>query len=234
MLDGIARARQLAISQRTTVYMVFVPTNFWGNTTWLNNLTPAQRSVATNLVDKQLSGYNFISHGRVGDQPGQHAWHYLADWDSLPQGTIIAPAKFLPQNDSMRISQWESDYGNQIDNWISGESQIYGFQRVEVPFPTETSSNNLMPYIAFDYLGRLISEAPANSDSFHSAYIPLAQGTVSYSRDPSTKAPTIPGSLLTANDITETPPGNGTNISYQVIDVNPLTGRATLEQFHIK
>ena len=29
MLDGVARARQLAISQRTTVYMVFVPTNFW-------------------------------------------------------------------------------------------------------------------------------------------------------------------------------------------------------------
>ena len=31
LLDGVARARQLAISQRTTVYMVFVPTNFWDN-----------------------------------------------------------------------------------------------------------------------------------------------------------------------------------------------------------
>ena len=29
LLDDVARARQLAISQRTTVYMVFVPTNFW-------------------------------------------------------------------------------------------------------------------------------------------------------------------------------------------------------------
>ena len=29
LLDGVARARQLAISHRTTVYMVFVPTNFW-------------------------------------------------------------------------------------------------------------------------------------------------------------------------------------------------------------
>ena len=29
MLNDVARARQLAISQRTTVYMVFVPTNFW-------------------------------------------------------------------------------------------------------------------------------------------------------------------------------------------------------------
>ena len=31
LLDDVARARQLAMSQRTTVYMVFVPTNFWNN-----------------------------------------------------------------------------------------------------------------------------------------------------------------------------------------------------------
>ena len=29
LLDDLARARQLAISQRTTVYMVFVRSNFW-------------------------------------------------------------------------------------------------------------------------------------------------------------------------------------------------------------
>src|SRR6266571_5117108 len=29
LLDDVARARQYAISQRTTVFMVFVPTNFW-------------------------------------------------------------------------------------------------------------------------------------------------------------------------------------------------------------
>src|SRR5262249_20844059 len=29
LMDAISRGRQLAISQRTTVYMVFVPTNFW-------------------------------------------------------------------------------------------------------------------------------------------------------------------------------------------------------------
>src|SRR4051812_4982181 len=31
MLDDVARARQLAISQRSTVFMVFVPTNFWSD-----------------------------------------------------------------------------------------------------------------------------------------------------------------------------------------------------------
>ena len=29
LLDDVGRARQLALSQRTTVYMVFVPMNFW-------------------------------------------------------------------------------------------------------------------------------------------------------------------------------------------------------------
>src|SRR6266566_7565952 len=31
LLDDVARARQYAISQRTTVFMVFVPTNFWND-----------------------------------------------------------------------------------------------------------------------------------------------------------------------------------------------------------
>ena len=73
LLDDIGRARQLAISQHTTVYMVFVPTNFFG-TAFLNGLStiaPAADQVAayvaaTNMLDKQLSGYNFISYGRVG------------------------------------------------------------------------------------------------------------------------------------------------------------------------
>src|SRR5208282_1774281 len=77
LLDGVARARQLAISQRTTVYMVFVPTNFWvvGGTfpdaKWWPGLTPAQKVAATNLCSEQLSGYNFVAYGAMGDQPGQ-------------------------------------------------------------------------------------------------------------------------------------------------------------------
>ena len=48
LLDGVARARQLAISQRTTVYMVFVPGSFWGSdpSGFLSSLTLAQRTAA--------------------------------------------------------------------------------------------------------------------------------------------------------------------------------------------
>src|SRR5271156_3856435 len=88
LLDDVGRARQLAIANRTTVYMVFVPTNFWGTlpNPWFNSLTPAAQAVATNLCDMQMTGYNFIANGAVGDQPGRHSWHYLAQWQSLPDG----------------------------------------------------------------------------------------------------------------------------------------------------
>ena len=88
LLDDIGRARALAISQRTTIFMVFVPANFWGG-------LPASAAL-TNLVEKQLTGYNFISLGKVGDQPGQHYWHYLSDWQALPSGTFIPAAKLTP------------------------------------------------------------------------------------------------------------------------------------------
>src|SRR5438046_2140331 len=44
LLDDVARARQLAISQRTTVYMVFVPTNFWSDPAYpaLDNVNKAR------------------------------------------------------------------------------------------------------------------------------------------------------------------------------------------------
>ncbi len=229
LLDDIGRARQLAISQRTTVYMVFVPTNF----SFATFITTTNASVVTNLLDKQLAAYNFISYGKVGDQPGQHVWHYLADWQSLPEGAFIAAAKFQGTNYSMTIPQWTSDNAGQIDNWQNPRTQIYGFARTPIPFPTESSAAVSLPCIAFDYLGRLISET-ADGNNFQHAYIPLAQGTVSFGVDQTTKLPTIPVTPLTASDITENPPGNSTNISYNVIDINPQTGRAKLQHFRMQ
>src|SRR5271170_6465384 len=68
LLDDVGRARQLAIANRTTVYMVFLPTNFWtipppNVASWLNTLSPAARTTVTNLVDKQLTGYTFLGLG---------------------------------------------------------------------------------------------------------------------------------------------------------------------------
>jgi prepilin-type N-terminal cleavage/methylation domain-containing protein len=255
LLDDVGRARQLAISQHTTVYMVFVPTNFFSMNNaagqsiqnGLNSMTPAADKLAaftalTNLVDKQLSGYNFISLGKVGDQPGQHNWHYLADWKSLPEGTFVAAAKFQPAYafSPMQISAWKNDYPNagQIDNWRNSSvgPQIYAFTnagpQMYIPFPTEKSPGVLMPCISFDSTGKLISEVEldqfGNFVKYHHAYIPLAQGTVSYGIDVN-KKPVL--STVKSTDIVENPPGNSTSISYNIIDVDPLTGRAKLQHF---
>lgn len=191
----MARARQLAISQHTTVYMVFVPTNFWDinftpgnfNNTWFNSLSAAEKTAATNLCDKQLSGYTFMADGAIGDQPGQHKWHYLAPWQNLPDGTFIVTNKFdFPGNvvssfSNPFFSQWNVDYPH------SDQNRIYAFTNVAVPFPTEdTVTNIFMPCIAFNYLGQLTLDGqnPAGRDE----YIPLARGSVLPAHDAATKA----------------------------------------------
>jgi prepilin-type N-terminal cleavage/methylation domain-containing protein len=219
LLDGVARARQLAISQRTTVYMVFVPTNFWNtygtpnlNATWWANLTSAQQIAATNLCANQMSGYNFVAYGALGDQPGWHAWHYLASWQTLPDGAFIALQKFVGTNT--------------IYDPITGASYpIAQFRYTNnFPFPTETAATGVwLPYLAFNYLGQLVSEASA-AGSYNDAYIPLAQGSVLPAINPNTKA------LQFGNpDVAEIPPGNSTNIAYKIVHIDWLTGRAVLE-----
>ena len=73
MLDGVARARLLAISQHTTVYMVFVPPTFWADPAYNfgnnPNLIPDDRTAATNLVEKQFVGFNFVTLRTLADQP---------------------------------------------------------------------------------------------------------------------------------------------------------------------
>ena len=230
LLDDIGRARQLAVTHRTTVYMVFLGTNFWQyNAAWPASATLAQRTLATNLCDRQQSGYNFISNGEVGDQPGVHSWHYLSTWQSMPDGTFITPAKMaeLSLAVPMRILPWELDYNAGTKQFID-PFPIMGF-----PFPT--SDTNLitlgkyngtfvpLPYLAFDYTGRLISNVD-NNGNYHDEYIPLTQGSILPARDGNTKMLQMaPPSVL------ELPPGNTTNLSYNIIHIDALTGRAQLE-----
>ena len=227
LLDDVGRARQLAISQRTTVYMVFVPTNFWGSMDF-TKLTTAQLTVLTNLIERQLTGYNFISLGALGDQPGNHQWKYLSDWHALPDNSFIASWKFIRTGVATRFTI-------PTDNDLT----IYPFDETNnIPFPTADSAASvsgywpMLPYIAFDYQGRLVS-SPYDSDRAGSgAIIPLAQGNVAYGKNGTTKTPAF--TPVAAADITETPPGNSTNIGYNVIHVDPLTGRSSLEFFKLK
>jgi hypothetical protein len=216
MVGDIARARQLAMSERTTVYMIFVPTNFW------QGLLPTVQNqpAVTNLCDKQLTGYTFATYGQVGDQPGQHQWRYLAAWQALPEGACIAEQKF---------NQSTNTYYTVIDPLNTSRSyRIYGFNLINsVPFPTETNTSSLLsfyslPYIAFNYLGQLTTNG-VDMAAAHE-YIPLARANIVPSVNADTKT-----FQLGSPQVIESPPGNSTN-AYNIIDIDPLTGRATLQQ----
>jgi prepilin-type N-terminal cleavage/methylation domain-containing protein len=217
LLDAVGHARQLAVKNHTTVFMVFVPTNFWGNVN-LNNLTLAQLTALTNLCDRQLSGYTFIAYGALGDQPGQHTWHYLEPWQSLPDSSFIPPWKFALSK------PFSPPLAMPINDPVTGQAlfKVYGFNELFFPFPTVDAPLLVLPCIAFNYLGQLTFDGqnPASQDE----YIPLGRGSVLPAMDPSSKA-----FQLSAPLVSEDPPGNSTNSAYNLVDIDPLTGRATLK-----
>ena len=115
------------------------------------------------------------------------------------------------------------------DPLISGECyHIYGFDMTNtIPFPTETNtpafgSAFYLPYIAFNYLGQLTDDGQTVAAQHE--YIPLARGSVLPAVDPATKT-----FQLRPPQVYEAPPGNSTN-AYNLIDIDPLTGRATLRE----
>ena len=225
LLDDVGRARQIAISQRTTVYMVFVPTNFWvvsGSfpNAWYNNLTPDQKSIVTNLCDNQLTGYILIGRGSVGDQPGRHNWRYLSSWQNLPAGTFIAAQKFGTPNQLIPPAI-------QIQNNPDSPFPIRGFMTNSVPFPVETNAVLFLnlPCIKFNSFGQLLTQDEKDVRAEHE-YIPLGHGSVSPALNANTKTFT-----LNTPSVVENPPGNSTNISANIIDIDPLTGRAVLQYY---
>ena len=213
LVDDVTRARQLAISRHTTVYMIFCPAGFW-NDTGFSSLSLSNKAPGLNLYDKQLVGYAFVTLRSVGEQPGGATPDYIGPWHTLPEGTFIATNKFGLPNQYVRITDPSS--GRYYD--------AFGFSRTNsIPFPSEdaykpTAPNTkfaTVPYLAFNYLGQLVS---GSGDE----YIPLARGTAAHSRDAQTKV-----ARAALPTLIENPPGNSTN-SFNLIHIDRLTGRARI------
>ncbi|MCX8092103.1 MAG: prepilin-type N-terminal cleavage/methylation domain-containing protein [Verrucomicrobiae bacterium] len=219
LLDDVAGARQYAIAQRTTVYMIFCPPGFWNDPAFPPPAAP-QFARRTNLFEKQYVGYTFLTLRSVGDQPGRTSPRYLSDWRALPEGTFIPPWKFIPPTAYRRIT--DPSTGQFFD--------VYGFATNNIfPFPTDDTlpvggRHVTLPYIAFNYLGQLTVDGvnPAGRDEF----IPLARGAVLVARD-STKTP-----QAVVPTVEERPPGNSTN-AFNLIRIDWLTGRARVERQRI-
>lgn len=135
MSDDLNRARQLAISTRSTVYMVFMP--ILDVSVTVTNLTQAQKEI---LAKRQGRGYAIMSRRSVGSQPGQEEPRYLSEWKELPEGVFISTNKFESR-----------------DTGFAGYlpmDQLPRLNGVQIPTTTGTTYEGL-PYIAFDSNGAL-------------------------------------------------------------------------------
>jgi prepilin-type N-terminal cleavage/methylation domain-containing protein len=232
MLDDLAYARQLALANHTTVYIVFVPTNIV-NTTVYRTATSATADpvgyATLQLYRGQFTTYAMMSLRSVGDQPGQNNPQYLTDWRSLPNGVFIPPQKYGPyylnpgnvKTNAFAYPSGDTTLPPTDLGTIQGAVNTYTFP---FPFVTNTATQARLPYIGFDYQGSLVSRMDE--------YIPLAHGSVLVTLD----ANGIPQPV--SADVEELPPGNTvyevpdpnyeTN-AYNQIHIDWLTGRAHVE-----
>jgi len=206
LLDDFALARQRAIANRSTVYVVFVPPGIINidPEAVIPALSPVEKRVFSNLLGGQYTTYAIIAARQVGDQPGTQTWRYLTDWRTLPEGSFISANKFLGVTDA---------------------NGVQPFTYAPVPFPLTTSPKANLPCIIFNYLGQICDTAGnlRNRDE----NIPLARGSIFYARDPN-------GQLVRlAPDVLETPANNSVNIS-NVLSIDFLTGRARIQQQQVQ
>jgi hypothetical protein len=215
MLDDVAFARQKALQNRSTVYMVFLPPQFWGrpNGPAFKNLSTMGFNQVTNLFTGQYTMYSLLSLRSIGDQPGKSYPKYLMPWRRLPDGVTIAQEKFYRP---MVINDPAASRTNTINPFATNLAQTL------FPFPSVDATANVgnfqLPYIAFTPNGSLTT----NGDE----YIPLTRASVMYPLDQNG----VP--QVAQADWVETPPGSSTN-DYHVIHINWLTGRAKLERKEI-
>lgn len=234
LADDLKFARSKAISERTTVYVVFVPPDFsnltlgypvgYANTPADDALKNRDTRLIEKLLNQKLTSYALFAERRVGDQPGRPSSKYITSWRSLPDGSFIAEREFkrLPS-----AAAWKSLP-------IESRPLPYG----QFPFPSDTVDcpSFDLPYIAFNHLGQLVvpfykvengplQQMTGNPDDL---VVHLAQGSILYGRDANgdlhneaNNPPPIPP------DIVETPPGNSSNLW---VRVNWLTGRAEIDQ----
>ncbi|MBI3414416.1 MAG: prepilin-type N-terminal cleavage/methylation domain-containing protein [Verrucomicrobia bacterium] len=157
LIDDLTLARQRAMNERTTVFVLFVPPEV------------AQLRV-TKLYNHQLTSYALFTRRSVGEQPGMVRPRYLTEWRHLPDGVFIPEFKYglsslLLTNDFFRALP------------VTNVSYFAGPKNA-----TLLVSNNIpYRYLAFNAQGQL--ETPAARDANigkHDEIIPLAKGSIFY------------------------------------------------------
>ena len=234
LLDDVALARQKAINNRSRVYMVFIPPNFW--TTPASNanafatiqasagVNPASLSNVFRLSLGQYNTYALFAEHEIGDQPGQRHPRYLTRWKTLPDGVIIETNMFRAWWGTSTILEPEL-IGEPSFVSMPRTFRVFSFTNdLKFPFPESELTNAVpqmfyLPYIAFDSQGRLVSN-PGNDQ-----FIPLAKASMMAKRDLNLQPDLSPSA-----DVIEPAYREATITNYNLIHIDWLTGRARVEK----
>lgn len=202
LVDDLALARARAISERTTVHMIFVPTNV--------SSLPTSGDVRNDRTLRRLQSgayttYALFAERSVGDQPGRHSVRYLTQWKTLPEGIFIAPWKYIADDNRLNLAATNRPF------WYA-----------KFPFPTSAGNNPdepEVPNITFNEKGSLVVK-DSKREVIEDEYIPLARGSILYSRGPNGE--------LSEFDVRESPPNNSIE-NFHRVRIDGLTGRAKVE-----
>ncbi len=215
LLDDLAYARARAVGERTTVYVVFVSDAILrADQAMGRSLTLPEKKEIAKHANLQYTSYALFSRRSLGDQPGPGTPRYITDWRTMPDGTFILTNKFdssIPIGSARAVLPL---FSRPLLH-ATGNTLPEAF-----PFPAADSQIKVpLPYIAFDYQGRLLQKGLATGED---VYLPIVTGAVIYPQD---EKAIQQGSLERA-EVIETPKGNATN--NPSIRIDWLTGRARM------
>jgi|TARA_B100000959_G_scaffold148280_1_gene155605 prepilin-type N-terminal cleavage/methylation domain-containing protein len=230
LVEDLSYARQIALRNRSTVYVVFTPTNIWDIIKDVDRemLPPRKKDPRllslTNMLEKQFSGYAIMSMRSVGDQPGRSHPNYLTEWKKLPDGMLIAPYKFMEWRKGVHEYQRGDEYS---DGFLRDHFNGHPPQPPLIPFPLADSSPARLPHVAFNSRGQLVKRdgfgklVPAGRDEI----IPLVEGSVFHERDRFGNYRPIRPDVLATGGFSEL----AEHLYHTRIRVNHITGRARAE-----
>ena len=251
LLDDLTFARHRALSDHTTVYVVFMPAkeNLDQNTLqWISPVAPngtginagINAIIQQRMIKAQYCGYALYERRQIGDQPGQRRAHWLTNWRTLPKGTFIATNKFgvgVAPAQLKLTSAFGPTYA--LFDFMTFNYGSLNTNADDGPFFTDpenpkcAGSYSRMPFIAFDYRGSLVQpwEGWRGPDPNHppglatnpvaDCVIPLTQGVVNSSTNIG----------VPAASVVENPKNGWINIpGYNLVVIDGPTGRARIER----
>lgn len=202
LLDDLSYARAKAVNERTTVYIVFVTDGILKG-----NWTPEEKREIARHANLQFTSYALFAKRTLGDQPGSERARYITDWKTLPDGVIIPTNKFNASQASASLRTPLPIFHRPFTHDV-------------FPFPGGTNKPVELPYIAFDFQGKLFQKGLSVAED---VIVPIAKGSVVIPQEDKDKM--LAGSLEAA-EVIETPKGNATN--NPSIRIDWLTGRARM------